>query len=164
VPEKGNKCKNEGDSMEMKKILRIAPLVLAFTMLIPIGAMATTYSYSGQDFSVLSGSSVNWENNGQAYIDQNLGTIPIGSTFSWYNECHNANGGDPVHPVLTAWTNGVGQSYNLPNLGPYSYTSNFLYTTTSVTAGSGYRQLQVTHQYYSGASKTNYAQTYTGAP
>jgi hypothetical protein len=139
---------------------KMAPLLLAFLMLVPIGAIAGgTSTYSGSDQSTLSYSgTASWDQS----INQHLSNVPVGNNFAWYNQFHNA--GDIVrHPILvaTSTANGNVDKYSLPNLGPYSYTSNFLWTTSTVTAGSGWAALGVVHQYdTNGPSVRNDQQTY----
>lgn len=149
--------------MKIGKVMKIAPLVLAFMLIIPVGAMAQTYQYGDQnnnDYSTLSGSSATWNHAISQDLTNTYGTIADGSTFKWYNEFHNANG-NVVQPVLYATSAGV-DNFPLGNLGPYSYTSNFLYQTTNCKAQSGYNAINVQHT-YNGPFAQNTQQTYTGA-
>ncbi len=151
--------------MEKSRLLKIAPIVLAFMLLVPVGAMASTYQYgssTNNDYSVFSGNSAGWV-NGVDYISQNIGTVPDSSTFTWYNEFHNANGGNPVLIQLTASNLVAGgtDTWSLGNLGPYSYTSNFQCYTGNAKAVSGNNKEILVQHVYNGPAATNNNQLYS---
>jgi hypothetical protein len=148
--------------MKIGKAMKIAPVVLAFVLLVPIAAMAQTYSYGSYDNNDYStyyygGTSAGWTNS----ISQKLYNIPYGSTFSWYNKFHNAD--DTAVPIQLTASNLVGGTdiWSLGNLGPYSYTSNFQCTTGSASAVYGSDNEIYVQHVYNGPAASNDNQKYS---
>jgi len=166
MPAKAINKRYTGDSMKMGKFMKIAPFVLAFMMLVPIGVMASppTHWYSGTDESTISSSgTASW--NG--YITQNLGNVPVGNTFSWNNNFHNQYG-STTYPMVDVGDSWSGQTdriiYPGYSLNPGYSTGVFGITTVNVVAVSGGISLCPYHQYWvNGPSvSTSWKQTYTG--
>lgn len=154
--------------METRKLLKIAPVVLAFMLLVPIGVMAQpqTKWYTGTDQSTIaSDGSVTWNQ----YINQHLNNVPIGYSFSWNNDMTN-NYGSTTYPVVDVGeTSGPGNTDKLypPSqsypLSPGYSTGIFPVTTVNVLAVQGGVDLGVFHQYWlNGPDVLNQDQTYTG--
>jgi hypothetical protein len=134
-------------------LMKIVPVALvALLLLVPIGSMAASNpvmygTQSNNDRTTLSGSTVTWDN----YIYDHGAQAVLNGQFEWYNRFHNANGGSTVYsPTLSVQDTKFPshqQTLNLPNLGPQSYTSNFLWEPSIQAQSTTNDPLLVTQSY-----------------
>lgn len=152
--------------MQMRKLIKIAPIVLAFIVLVPIGVMAAnpTVWHSGTDSSTLSSSgTASWNQ----YINQHLSNVPVNDTFSWYNQLTNFNSttATPDIACTDTWTGNIDVFRNIPSI-PQNYQTNVFSETTQneKAVNGGYIWLGIVHQYWTnGPSVLNSDQSYTAS-